>query len=320
MQNYTELRLEKILEWVKKHWLIDENNMTVEGSSMGGTGAASFGFKRGDKFAYIEARVGIYCWPDNAHFRDDDDMWGARYKLKTYNGYKFDEWMDEAWFARKFPEIETPFISLANGKNDTIIGWSQAVKFVNSLRETKRPFLFVWGLGKHGQGGLSVYDYKTMAGNMSLPAFNNCSLDDNYGKAETLKEPKKYKNKDGKEAEDTFDGIYTGQVNAWLRWEGAAETVNDYSITLYLIERMQNTKSIEFSTVNDKEECTVDMTPRRCRTFKAKPGQKFAWTNTTVTGNKVIQQGEVTADARGLVTLEKLMVSKGKNRITIKAL
>ncbi len=64
-------------------------------------------------------------------------------------------------------------------------------------------------------------------------------------------------------------------------------------------------------------ECTVDLTPRRCRRFKAKAGQRFRWTNTVLEDGKKVQSGMARADEHGLVTIKDLVVSKKKRRITI---
>ncbi|KKL50655.1 hypothetical protein LCGC14_2303300, partial [marine sediment metagenome] len=65
--------------------------------------------------------------------------------------------------------------------------------------------------------------------------------------------------------------------------------------------------------------CTVDLTPRRCRQFKPKDGQKLAWTFTSEGGGKPVASGTVPADRFGLVTIEKLAVTKVKGRIVIEA-
>ena len=65
------------------------------------------------------------------------------------------------------------------------------------------------------------------------------------------------------------------------------------------------------------ESCAVDVTPRRCQRFKTRPGQKYKWTNTSLADGKSVQSGTATADQWGLVTLERVTVSKGKNRITV---
>jgi len=64
--------------------------------------------------------------------------------------------------------------------------------------------------------------------------------------------------------------------------------------------------------------CTADVTPRRCRRFKAAPGQKFTWINTSLADNRVVQTGRAVADPHGLVTAEKVIITKGRNRLVIK--
>jgi hypothetical protein len=62
--------------------------------------------------------------------------------------------------------------------------------------------------------------------------------------------------------------------------------------------------------------CTVDLTPRRCQKFAAKPGERFHWSNTPL-GDGEAMTGRAIADRWGLVTLEKLVITKGKNRIRL---
>ena len=56
---------------------------------------------------------------------------------------------------------------------------------------------------------------------------------------------------------------------------------------------------------------------RRCQKFNPQPGAKVTWTNTSTLDGKVIQTQSAIADPWGLVTLEKVVVTKGKNRIRI---
>jgi len=64
-----------------------------------------------------------------------------------------------------------------------------------------------------------------------------------------------------------------------------------------------------------EDESTVDITPRRCQQFKPKPGETFKWTNAS--GGEVVHAGKVAADKWGLVTLENVTVTKGRNRIVV---
>jgi hypothetical protein len=65
------------------------------------------------------------------------------------------------------------------------------------------------------------------------------------------------------------------------------------------------------------DQCTVDVTPRRCQHFKASPGERLPWSNTSVADGRVIQSGTALVDRYGLITLEQVAVSKDKNRISI---
>jgi hypothetical protein len=56
-------------------------------------------------------------------------------------------------------------------------------------------------------------------------------------------------------------------------------------------------------------ECTVDLTPRRCQAFRAKPGQRFQWANTRLSDNRAVGAGSVSGDEWGLVTIKQLSVN-----------
>jgi hypothetical protein len=64
-----------------------------------------------------------------------------------------------------------------------------------------------------------------------------------------------------------------------------------------------------------KDQCTVDITPRRLQSLKILPNQTYKWNNTCQ--EKVVQTGAVTADKYGLVTIRGALVNKETNRITI---
>ena len=201
-------------------------------------------------------------------------------------------------------------VTFSNGKNDGGIGWPQAVEFLETLRDTHRPHIFVWGLSGHGQraempagGGQRIMPLDIRLG-QSLPAFTNCSLDDNPGTATLLPSPKEAK-VGGEVKKDSFDGDSTGQINLYLYWETetSVDTPNRWEITVKLTDTAPADK------------CTVDITPRRLQHFKIKPTETLRWTNSSA-GNQ-IQSGDVTADEHGLVTLRRITVGKQGVRIVI---
>jgi hypothetical protein len=105
---------------------------------------------------------------------------------------------------RRYPDKEIGFVTFSNGKNDNAIGWVQAVDFYRALQDTRRPHLFVWGQAGHGQraamprgGGERIMPIDVRM-DQSLPAFTNCSLDQDPGNG------------------DPSDGDPEGQINAYL--------------------------------------------------------------------------------------------------------
>ncbi len=304
--NYTERRLLSFLDWVKQQWNVDERLIFVEGPSMGGTGAMQLGMKRGDLFCYSNSWVGIGSWRNSTYFRKGESRkWGAIDELMNYNGVRFDDWMDLDWWLREYPRQETPFLSFGNGKNDGGIGWEQAVLTVKALQETKRPFVFVWGMSGHGQRARFMLDPVKMALNKSVPAFKNCTLDNAVGTATKLGQPQKVTMPNGNILDDWFDGDSIGQINAYLGWSDIVDRDRHFEINVYLTEDApENT-------------CLVDLTPRRTQKFKAAPGQKFKWISTSRKNNRMLQSGDAVADKWGLVTIERLLVTKSGNRITI---
>jgi hypothetical protein len=75
--------------------------------------------------------------------------------------------------------------------------------------------------------------------------------------------------------------------------------------------------TLALASLASKNECVVDVTPRRCQKFAAKPGKKFQWTNKPAGVDTPVQSGEATADQYGLVTLPAVIVIKTKNRLRI---
>jgi hypothetical protein len=136
----------------------------------------------------------------------------------------------------------------------------------------------------------------------SLPAFGDCSLDDNPG--DGASEP----------GSAGADGDPSGNINGYLFWD--TETIVDeadrWEMTIWLHEGDRHGRGKA-----PAETCTVRLTPRRCQKFSARPGQQFKWVNTSVGDSKEVQSGTAAADKWGLVTIEKLVVTKGKNRIRI---
>ena len=128
----------------------------------------------------------------------------------------------------------------------------------------------------------------------SVPAFGNCSLDDSPGIG--------------------FGWDPGGQMYAYLCAEPRTQVDRAYhwEMTVYLYAGGRRGRGAA-----PLDRCTADVTPRRCQRFKARPGEKFTWTNTSLADKKVVQTGTAVADTYGLVTAKRILISKGKNRLVI---
>jgi hypothetical protein len=197
---------------------------------------------------------------------------------------------DLAKRVREEPGRDLPLVIFANGRRDNDIGWEQAVLFVRALQEARQPHVFRWTNSGHdarpllpGRASISERDLGIdVRLDQSLPAFTHCALDDNPGNG------------------DASAGDPQGQVNLYLGWEPdqVVDTTDRWEAVLWL------------SNASAKEETTVDVTPRRCRKFRPRPGDKFRWKS----GG---QSGEIAADRYGLVTAPQLRVTKAGVRLTI---
>jgi pimeloyl-ACP methyl ester carboxylesterase len=294
---YSQRRMLSFLDWVATRWEVDLRRTFVAGNSMGGSGALMFALRYPERIAWAISWVGIHIPSMSPTFKSSYELvygkpeWGVKFE----DGTPVWDYFNDAWYLRRYPEQDLGFVTFSNGKNDAGIGWPQAVEYYRALQETRQPHMFVWGQEGHNQrasmprdGGERVMpiDIRT---NQSLPAFTNCSLDNNPGTG------------------DPGNGDAAGQINGYLYWE--TDTIIDrperWEITAGLIEGAP------------RDSATVDITPRRRQQFRARPGDHLTWTNTSLHSNKAIQSGQVVADQWGLITLEKVLVGKSKNRISI---
>lgn len=294
---YTQRRLLAFLDWVATRWDVDPTRTHVAGNSMGGSGAPMLAIRFPQRIAWATGWVGVHVPSRSPQFRGSyERVWGSReWDVKFEDGNSVWDHFNDAWYLRNHPRQEIGLICFSNGKNDGGIGWPQAVEFYRALQETKRPHVFVWGQAGHGQRALlplSLSDRQMpmdLRIDQSLPAFTSCSLDDDPGGG------------------DPADGDPRGQVNLYLYWQtdDLVDRPDRWEITLGLVEKAP------------KDQCTVDLTPRRLQQLQPRPGQVFHWRNVSRSDGRQLQAGEATADRHGLVTLEKVRVGRGKNRVAL---
>jgi len=222
--------------------------------------------------------------------------WGP-YPKSTQNWLGIDQWeyMDLPKWVRENPSVELPYWlcwpAYGAYPNHTVgdFGFMPWPEMLHAMITTKRAFAACWSSNGPGPVGPLRELLPRLRLHQSLPAFSNCSLDHSIG--------------DG----DHADAEKGGGVNLYQIWEpeNLVDEADRWEITL------------DLRADCPRERLSSDVTPRRCQRFKAKPGDKFKWTNTNLGENKEIQSGEASADKWGLVTLEKVVISRGKNRVRI---
>jgi len=302
VRDYTQARLISFLDWAAAQWPIDRARVFTAGNSMGGSGSPSLALRRADRIAWCVSWVGVHRPADSPQFTSSyervygDAAWKLLYQDRKTPAF---EYFDDAAFVRRDPGRDTPLIVFSNGKNDHDIGWPQAREFWKALQETRRPHVFRWGLGGHGQRALlpgPEPDERQLGIDVrldrTLPAFTRCSLDADPG--------------DG----DPKSGAPEGQSNLFLVWDSSDDKIVDevgrWAMTLKLIRKAP------------AAECTVDVTPRRCFQFRSPPGTMVKWRNLSDAGAEV-QAGKVAADLWGLVTIPGVTVTANGNRLIVES-
>ena len=297
---YTTNRIISFLTWMKQEspFDVDLSRVFTAGSSMGGSGSLMMAIRFPELIAWSRSWVGVHNPLDSPNFKSSyEGVYGKQaYDVKFEDGTPVWDYYNDSWYLRQYPKKEIGFMTFSNGKNDSAIGWRQAIEFNQALQDTKRPYIFIWGQSGHSQRTIMPLTWSErvmpidIRVDQSLPAFTRCSLDDNPGNG------------------DPLDGDEKGQINACLYWktEDIVDTVQRWELTVAIIDKAP------------EEFCLVDITPRRLQQFKPAPFENYLWENIDNATGKIIESGQVTADSNGIVTLPQVKVTKNTNRIVIR--
>jgi hypothetical protein len=285
--NFTEQRMLWVIDWTIRKYGADPERVTCGGGSMGAWGSMTFAIRHPEVFAAVypnrprtrqRGRPGLVRLPRNKNVPMADGE----------TDY-FDR-MNMVEFVRNHP-ADLPFIGWCCGRRDGFASWKEQIDMVKALTEAKHGFAFAWNNGNHSSGSRPMgqvtkyYGAGLFARNRSYPAFGNSSINDNMGSGDP---------KDGDLGNDNpkKGKLEVFGVNLGFKWSDVVDEEGKWSAKI--------------SNELCKDQMTVDVTPRRCQNFKAKPGQNFNWTSSL--GDK----GTVTADKNGLVTVAKLKIKAGE--------
>jgi len=285
VQGYFIRQFRTLLPWLKAKYNVDDDRLFAMSSG--------WGWQYGDLFAASfecttmdpkRSPAGQEC---KRYWGDPKDHAATEWGQSAWEHWNAPEWI------RTHPTAELPLITYAPRMHRGDFGILDKPPLYRALLDTKRAWSCVFHEGPLIGHRAPEWIFQLRRSD-SVAAFGNCSLDDNPGIG--------------------FGGDPGGQMNAYLCFDARSQVdrADRWEMTVYLHagdKRGRNAAPLD--------QCAVDVTPRRCRQFKAAPGEEFAWTNTSEEDGKLVQRGTATADRWGLVTAEKVIVSKGRNRLAI---
>jgi len=290
---WTYRRVARIVEWARSAYDIDDQQIYCYGSHWGmwylrhpeiysvfiGWGSAEY--TRG----FLDWNRAVGCWgPPEAYAGKSDEQ----------NPYVM---CDFTRYVQAHPEREMPvqFLVPCTGSHTSEMSYPSLPRYKRALIDARQPFAAdigkaSWGfmtpvaLREFRAGGLKILR------DQSKPAFGNCTLDDNHGNG------------------DIRSGDDKGLINGYLLWrtEDILDEPAMWGATVYLHDSAP------------LDACGVDITPRHCRRFKPKAGQRFEWTNAETATGRQVESGMAEADKYGRVTLKQVRITKSRHRIVIR--
>jgi len=298
--NYTERRMLMTLDVVVRRlrsegMTIDTNKVYILGASMGGTGANFLGARYGDVFTACIASLGAVDHNRNGKWTPTAErrLWGKRSEnLPTNEGTGVWDHQDLIKWHLANVGAETAFMLDGHGSNDGSIPFAAVPDYYDALQKAKRPFAAVWGpwghSGIHEPRWPNHQWWGTFQFNKdeSLPA---------VGWATSNDDPR------------TKRG---GQINTKVEWSARENDFDPKSTADDVVDAPDRWACCIRSRAGRQ---TASITPRRCRRFKPRPGQKLRWENLSCAdpaNPKKVAEGTVTADKHGLVTVEEFAFDK----------
>ena len=286
IKNFYIRRIKALLPWVKAHYNADLERV--------------YAFSGGWAWHYPEIFAATFevlsmnpkrspAMPEVRRYWNDpkkapDSEWG----MSPYEYWNAGEWI------KNHPKVELAYMSYTPYQHLGDFGRIDKPAYFAAMRDTKHAFACTFDESRGWYGMANAGWVLELRRTDSIPAFTNGSLDDNPGIGAGW-DP-------------------GGKINYYLCAEPRTQvdSAGRWEMTVYLYAGDRRGRGAA-----PLDTCTADVTPRRCRLFKAKPGAKFTWTNTSIKDKKVVQTGQAVADKHGLVTAQDVIITKGKNRLVI---
>ncbi len=272
--DFSRQQVSRLIDWAIANLPVDTNRIYLEGSSMGSIGAYFYAITNPDRIAAVklsgsvfdlsfqdDAYAGCMLNEGNEHRVEGDSQFGeVGSGLYANSGLLFYQQVNGNWMTNTYKEKDYPFIYSINGKNDTVVGWTEKTIYYQALNTSHAGGYYFWDRRKHGGGALVTWSDENFnllryKNNQSFPAFANCSCNEDYG--------------DGSAA----SGDNYGTVNGFLDWkDNMTDSASKWKVKLFLrdLDKLSGTEPAPAF-------CVADVTPRRLQNFKMEPGDEINW-------------------------------------------
>jgi len=324
VQPYTERRVLAFIEWVRKKWDIDPDRAFTDGRGMGGTGAIHFACKHPEQFAYVLNDQGAVDCRESNQLPTLEAAWGrVEWGLRNDQGINVWDWQDLRRFVSSHgPARDLPVLAISprghtawrDGYPRKVVG-SRTKRWMRNHNTYTALFKALLD-NRH----MLITDFDWGPTLAILPQW----MDIRRGPVPAVTDSSDKKIKDTPEGPYIFFEPSGSSPSGWIHWhhrwrpDDAVDKPDRLEMTLYVTQG----------------EVTADVTPRRAKAFRAKPGEKFRWTNTHLAEGdrrnwslrniwkkypkaEEIQSGTVTADKDGLLTVQGMIILPTKCRLVI---
>lgn len=304
--NYHERRLLYLKEWAVRNLNADPGAVHLNGGSYGACGAVINALAHPDEYASVIASKPKVDFSDTTFVALDAiiEMWGdPDDHIPTSDSlYTYDR-LNGTWMLENYGDLyDYPVITMFFGKNDSTMGWSEKIAFMQAAEEKRIGAAFFWDMSGHGLGGqgewAEEFEYRfpsmyRLRADRSYPAVSFLSIDDDPG--------------DG----DPATGDSVGTIGGYIDW--VPETIVDeeryYEVCLGLA-------TLDTVITLPADTATGIVTLRRLQNFRVYQDSTYFFVNADTTTGAVVQADFVTPDSTGLISVPGVLLSTNGHRLS----
>jgi len=280
VSNHTQKRIIAFLEWAKKTFPIDPDQVVCAGAD----GAAALALNYPDVFAYVWVTGFDSAVLDPKAAPKFAAAWGPKSPEITDDMGR-GEWrwanLDELALAQS---NDLPLFVCYGYSWGADKGYAKGNgRFYRAMLQARQPLMAYWGWSGARNRGLvdkyhGTWHGKRITRNTPIPAFSKSSRD--------------------------HDRESSGIAGGGFQWKQFEDEKDRLSVTI-----LGGGKG------------TFDLTMRRLRNFKARPGEELRWQTTCLPGRRgekaEDQSSTVIVDAKGLITINGLTYADGIGGLTV---